>query len=263
LLKGNFRSSVRRALFMGSVVIFLGAVLYPCSSSAALKQVFDQTYPFASGGTLLLDNVNGSVQVDGWNKEAIEVRAVKLAGGSAEDLDQVQIDVEGCSRELSVRTRYPKGTGADVLVEYHVYVPYRILLGAVHTVNGSVLVRGVDGKGELRSVNGNVEVVDSAGRFSEHTTNGNVRMELRRLEEGNPVDIATVNGSVTVGLPADADADLKVLSFNGDFDSELPIGSTHMTSPRGFRGRIGSGGSEVSVRTTNGGVHLFLERPRI
>ncbi len=64
-------------------------------------------------------------------------------------------------------------------------VPYRVLLGAVGTVNGSVRVgKGVEGGGDLRSVNGNVEIVESSGRFSAKTTNGDLRLELRHLRNG-------------------------------------------------------------------------------
>ena len=111
-------------------------------------------------------------------------------------------------------------------VEYHVHVPYRVLLGSIGTVNGSVLVRGVDGGGDLRSVNGNVEVLNSAGRFSAKTTNGDLRLELHEVLDGAPMNLETVNGSVILGLPCDAKANLKVLSMNGEFHSELPVTST-------------------------------------
>ena len=88
--------------------------------------------------------------------------------------------------QVAVHTRYPQGEGAEVAVEYHVRVPYRVLLGSIETVNGSVTVRGVEGGGELRSVNGNVEVFDSSGRFSEKTTNGNLRLESAPVDGRRP-----------------------------------------------------------------------------
>jgi len=141
--------------------------------------------------------------------------------------------------------------GGEVAVEYHVHVPYRVLLGNVETVNGSVTVRGVEGSGELRSVNGNVEVTESTGRFSEKTTNGNVRLELRQLSDGGPMNLETVNGSVVLGLPSTARANLKVLSMNGDVYSELPVTST-AGSPgaRAFQAKLGAGGGQISVRTS-------------
>jgi hypothetical protein len=239
------------------------AALCLAAPGFARSQVFEHNYPLPSGGSFTLENVNGSVQVDGWEKEEVEVRAVKVAQNDPQDLERVEIDVQSCPAHLLVRTKYPKGEGVAVSVDYHIHVPYRVLLGSVETVNGSVLVRGIEGTGALRSVNGNVEVLNSSGRFSARTTNGNLRLELRRLTDGGPMAIETVNGSVALGLPANARADLKILSMNGEFSSELPVASQGSLTTRSFHGRIGSGGGEVSVRTINGGIRLFLEPPGI
>src|SRR6201997_4419691 len=207
------------------LLLFVGVVLFaaPSFGSVANRQTFEHSYPLAPGGSFLLENVNGSVQVEGWDRDEVEVEAVKTADSDGQDLERVKIDVDSVPGQVSVHTRYPKGEGVEVAVEYHVHVPYRVLLGSIGTVNGSVSVSGVDGGGDLRSVNGNVEVLNSSGRFSAKTTNGNLRLELRRLSEGAPMDIETVNGSVTLGLPSDAHADLDVLNMNGNFSSELPM----------------------------------------
>jgi DUF4097 and DUF4098 domain-containing protein YvlB len=130
-------------------------------------------------------------------------------------------------------------------------------------VNGSVRVRGVEGSGALRSVNGNVEVYDAAGRFSARTTNGNIRVQLRDLPNGSPMSIETMNGSVVLALPADADAELDVRSLNGDFASDLPLLLKGAEGQREFRGRLGRGGAEVRVRTVNGGIRVVEARPTI
>lgn len=223
-------------------------------------QVFEQSYPLHSGGSFLLENVNGSVEVDGWDRDEVEVRAVKVAAKGTQDLSQVQIEVESQPKQVLVHTRYPKGEGADVAVEYHVYVPSKILLSHVETVNGSVLVHGVDGSGALHSVNGNVEVLKSAGRFSAKTTNGNVRVELSSLGDGAPMNVETVNGSVVLGLPSSARANLNILNLNGEFSSELPVTSTTtMSGARVLRGKLGMGGGEISVRTINGTIRLVRQ----
>jgi DUF4097 and DUF4098 domain-containing protein YvlB len=248
---------------LGNSVLLAAGLMLIASTSFAGEPIFQQTYPLAAGGSFLLENVNGSVQVEGWDRNEVEVRAMKLTTKSQADADGVKIDVENDPGQVAVRTRYPQGQSGEVAVEYHVFVPTRVLLSGVDTVNGSVRVSGVDGGGDLRSVNGNVEVVDSSGRFSAKTTNGNLRLELRRLSEGAPMDIETVNGSVTLGLPSDAHADLNVLNMNGSFSSELPI-TAKDGSPSGrvFRAKLGTGGGEILVRTVNGGIHLFLEGPR-
>ena len=248
---------MRRAIWALAILFCLSAPAF------ADDQIFDQTYPLPQGGTFMLENVNGSVQVDGWERDDVEIRAIKTAHRNREDLDRVKIEVETQPGEVAVRTRYPQGTGVDVSVDYRVRVPSRVLLAGVETVNGSVAVRGVDGSGRLRSVNGNVEVLDSSGRFSARTTNGNLKLELRHLPEGAPMALETVNGSVVLALPSDAQAALNVRSMNGDFHSDLPVVTQGTFSVRAFRGRLGSGGSEISIRTVNGGIRVLLERPSV
>ena len=245
-------------------LLLLAALASVCGSSFAYDETFHHVYPLTKGGSFVLENVNGSVHVDGWDRDEVEVSAVKTGTSEARDVQQVKIEVDHSTPgQIAVHTRYPKGEGAEVAVEYHVHVPYRVLLGSVGTVNGSVIVRGVEGGGELRSVNGDVEVSNSSGRFSEKTTNGDIRLELRELMAGGPMNLETVNGSVLLGLPAGARADLKVLSMNGDVYSELarPRGAGTV-APHSFKTKLGTGGGEISVRTVNGGIRL-LQSPGV
>jgi DUF4097 and DUF4098 domain-containing protein YvlB len=250
-------------LVMRGVLVLAGVAALSVPSRAA-DETFHHVYPLGAGGSFALENVNGSVHVEGWDRDEVEVSAVKTGTSEAKDVQQVKIEVDNSKpNQISVHTRYPKGQGAEVAVEYHVHVPYRVLLGSVGTVNGSVVVRGVEGGGDLRSVNGNIEVSDSSGRFSEKTTNGDIRLELHQLIEGGPMNLETVNGSVLLGLPAGAKADLKVLSMNGDVYSELPIPRTAgAPAPHSFKAKLGTGGGEISVRTVNGGIRL-LQSPGV
>jgi DUF4097 and DUF4098 domain-containing protein YvlB len=205
--------------------------------------------------------VNGSVQVEGWDRDEVEVRAVKIDEKNPDDIDGVKIDVQTAPGQVAVRTRYPQGESGEVAVEYHIYVPNHVLLSGVGTVNGSVRVTGVDGSGQLRSVNGNVEVLNSSGRFSAKTTNGNLDLELRQLGDGMPMDLETVNGSVMLGLPTDVRADLDVASMNGDFSSELPVTATvGSIIGREFRAKLGTGGDQIMVHTINGRIRLVRQR---
>jgi hypothetical protein len=260
--KNTWRAMPRLRRIAGcGVTLAAGLVLLACTSFAG-DQVFQQTYPLAPGGSFLLENVNGSVRVEGWDRNEVEVRAVKMAERNPENVDDVKIDVESNPGQVAVRTRYQQGQSAEVAVEYHVFVPNWVLLSGVGTVNGSVSVSGVSGGGDLRSVNGNVEVLNSSGRFSAKTTNGNLHLDLRQLGEGAPMDIETVNGSVTLGLPSDARANLNVLNMNGKFSSELPMTSTAGSpAARAFRAKLGTGGGEILVRTVNGGIRLVLQHP--
>ncbi len=248
-----------------ALALFAGVLFFCLPSFANTEQVFNESYKLSSGGQFQLDNVNGSVQVEGWDRDEVEVRAVKTSQADLRDLDEVKIEVDSKPGTLAVHTRYPDSQSAEVAVEYHIKVPNRTLLACVTTVNGSLRVRGVNAGGDLKSVNGNVEVTDSSGRFSAKTTNGDVHMELRKLNEGAPMNLETVNGSVVLGLPSNASADLKVANMNGDLYSDFPVTSTEaLPGARAFHGRLGhGGGGPISVRTVNGGIRLLLEHPGV
>jgi DUF4097 and DUF4098 domain-containing protein YvlB len=243
-------------------LVVLAAAAILAGSAFAFDEVFERTYPLSPGGTFELQNVNGSVIVTAWERNEVEIHAVKSARQS-QDLPRVQIEVQARPGKITVETHYPQGEGVGVSVEYRVRVPRRVLLGHVTTVNGAVRVSGVEGAGELRSVNGDVEALDSAGRFRARTTNGSIRLELRHLEGEGPVSAETVNGSVYLALPAGAGGDLDVRSWNGDFRSELPVTLEGALGAREFHGRMGAGGAAIRIRTVNGSVRIVNLRATI
>lgn len=248
----------RRNLFATAFLLVL------CAAPVfALDQVVEKRYPLAPGSGLELTNINGSVRIDAWERDVVEIRAVKSTRRDPSDLDRVQIEIRSGADGLTVHTRYPEDAGVDVSVDYHLRVPARVRLTRIETVNGNLRVAGVEGTGRLRSVNGNVELYDGAGRFSARTTNGNVRIELRRLEAGAPMALETVNGSVVIALPPDAGAELDVSSSNGDFLSELPLVAERADTGGGFRARLGRGGGLLQVRTVNGGIRVVTARPSV
>ncbi|HEU5410146.1 MAG TPA: hypothetical protein VFU57_03930 [Candidatus Acidoferrales bacterium] len=251
------------ALRVGLVALALltcGIYAAPARGANA-EQVFDRMYPLRQGGAFALANVNGGVQIEGWDREQVEVKAVKTALHQSEDLNRVQIEVQSDGDQLGVNTKYPSGSGVQVTVEYEIHVPYRLRWAAVSTVNGNVHVQGVTGAGTLNSVNGNVEVVDSEGRFSGITTNGDVRMQLRSLPQGAPVSLRTINGSVVLSIPQGMNLDVRVVNRNGDFRSDFPLATLGAYTSSRFSGRLGSGGGEVFMSTVNGAIRLMNGRP--
>ena len=209
-----------------ALVLLAGVLCFCLPSFANTDEVFNESFKLSSGGHFQLDNVNGSVQVEGWDRDVVEVRAVKSSQTDARELKEVKIEVEShpgtvdgahalsLDRERRSRRRIPHPRSKSHAARL------------VQTVNGSLRVRGVNGGGELKSVNGNVEVTDSSGRFSAKTTNGDLKLELRGLIDGAPMNLETVNGSVVLGLPSNASADLKVRNMNGDLYSDFPVTST-------------------------------------
>jgi DUF4097 and DUF4098 domain-containing protein YvlB len=254
-------TKMRRMLW--ALVMVMGGLGIAAHAGQAAETQFDRVLPLPPGGQFALENVNGSVQVTGWEREAVEIEAVKTGEHDAAELDLVKIDVQSNADRIAVHTIYPAGEGVAVAVEYHIRVPYRVWLTDVETVNGSIRVRGVQGAGELRTVNGDVRVVNSSGRFSGQTTNGDVHFELKQMPEGAPMKVSTVNGSVLLELPSNAAASLHVQNLNGGFVSEFPIRSKTSDGSRIFRGTLGAGGGDLYLSAMNGSIRLVIDRPTV
>lgn len=255
---------LRKRLFVSALFAFLlsftGAPAF-----AALSQQFDQTYPLQPGGTFELQNVNGPVEVQGWDRDVVEVRAVKIAKHKESDLERVTIEVSAQRSAISVSTHYPQDEGVEVAVEYLIHVPHSVRIEHLATVNGTLSVAGVAAVDDLHSVNGNIEVYDGGGNVHAHTTNGNIHLELAHFREGDGVGASaeTTNGSLLVALPADTQAEVETRCLNGNFFSELPVSMQTTLKPREMRGNLGKGGAPIKLRTINGGIRIVTLRATV
>jgi len=109
--------------WMSLFVVILAAAW--ATPSYAISKDFNQTYPLKSDGSFELQNVNGTVDVQGWDRDEVEVRAVKTAKQRESDLDRVSIDVDAKPGAVSISTHYPQNEGVEVVVEYKIRVPQR------------------------------------------------------------------------------------------------------------------------------------------
>jgi hypothetical protein len=248
--------------WLAGIIVFAAAAI--CGAPAhAYEQAYEKTVPLAAGGSLHLENVNGSVDVRAWDRAEVQIYAVKRASRSDEDLSLVNIDVDATLGRVNIVTHYPADQGVDVSVDYRIRVPRRVLLENISTVNGTIHVTDVDGGGKLHTVNGDVDVMDCAGGFSARTTNGDIHEELRVLTTKASVELESMNGSILVALPASAGAELDAQSLNGDFHTEKPVVMNGAFSHGSFRGKLGVGGAPLRIRTVNGGIQIAVWKPSV
>ena len=233
------------------------------ASCFAITKEFNQSYPLQPGGTFELQNVNGTVDVQGWDRDTIEIHAVKTAKQKESDLELVSIDVDARPGVVSVATRYPQNEGVEVVVEYTVRVPHCAHVDHLGTVNGTLRVSGVERVQDLRTVNGNIEVYDGGGSVHARTTNGSVHLELLHIQDKNGAIAETTNGSVLLAVPADTQADLEARCLNGNFFSELPVMFESTLRPREMHGKLGSGGVPIRLHTVNGAIRLVALRSTV
>jgi hypothetical protein len=259
----------------GALCLAVLALAAPAARAATARETVDETFAFEAGALLTLDNVNGSVRLETWDREEIRVVAEKktraASSGRAEDLlDALEVRMEPTGRGLTIETRHPRpsdgvfswmfGGGGDGQVEYRITLPRRADLD-VTTVNGGVEIVGVSGRLRLRSTNGRIDVEDGGGSVDAATTNGGIVAELWELSGVDDLSLRTTNGGIRLSLPADAGAELSAHTTNGSIETDLPLrihGRLHRTR---IEGTLNSGGPQLDLSTTNGSIRIASLSP--
>ena len=125
-----------------------------------------------------------------------------------------------------------------------------------NTVNGGVVVRNASGPVRANTVNGGVDVNTAVGPVTAETVNGNVDARMVSLQGDDDMDFKTVNGSVSIYVPARFDANFRFDTVHGGIDSDFPMTISGKWGPRHAAGTIGNGGRDIRASSVNGSIEL-------
>ena len=258
------------------------------AEAAQKKQVTEKVFPFEPGGTLRIKSQNGHITIETWSEPKASIQITRIAKANEEKqvdalLKEMQAEVTLSPGGIEILSRFPKRTESvgfwDVLgqrvtsmnIHYHVKVPARTgleiettngdlqirgIAGVVsgRTVNGSVEVRRTKGTVEVASTNGSIRLAGIEGSASAETTNGTIEAEVPRVDADGRILLSTTNGSVTASLPSDLGADIDAETTNGRVRIGYPVQRHAGSTARALHAKIGDGGVNLTLRTTNGNI---------
>jgi hypothetical protein len=231
---------------------------------------FAETSPFhwrgsvAQGRAIELRSINGDIIVEGYDGSEVEVTAsvadepgasAPVAMRTVEHENGVTVcavdpnNAAACLPGSDVKEA-PKGTG--VRVDFTVRVPRGVgVIG--RTVNGRVEAQKLDADVEAYTVNGKI-YISTRGSAQARTINGSIFASL-----GNPFwrsnrEFSTVNGSITLDLPAKTSTAVHAQTVNGRVMSAFRLRNVARMSEKVMDGLIGCGGSRLRLKTVNGSI---------
>lgn len=226
---------------------------------------FEQTYPLNANGKVSVSNINGSITVETWDSPQVKLQYVKT-GGNKESLSQVDINIEARQEAFRVETDYgsyndrkQRGYGSSdrLQVEYRLTVPRTAVLDEIETVNGSINISNAANTTKASAVNGQIKATNLRGTTNLSTVNGTVEADFDQLQKGSKISLDTVNGTVNLTIPSDADAILKADTVNGKIDNDfgLPVRKGKYVG-KDLYGRIGSGDVLIKLSSVNGELSM-------
>jgi len=228
---------------------------------------FDWSGSIAQGDAIEIKGINGDLIASVATGNTVMVTAAKE--GLENDPAEVHIDVVTHEGGVTICAVYPDAPGQpanecapgddghltaqdnDVTVTFWISVPAGVdFVG--ETVNGSVSADDLESDAFATTVNGNV-TVGTTQLAAAQTVNGSITIDIGLTDWGRDLAFLTVNGHVTVEVPAATNADVRLTTANGTISSDFPL---TQVAPGDVRGTIGSGGRFLRLTTVNGNVML-------
>lgn len=210
-------SSIKRLSFLAfAIALFAG------STSLAQPRTTSGTAALDADGTVMIDNHEGSITVDTWDRAEVKYEAVVQPEDGAEHPEATTVRVTEDQNRFTIRTEYDEtkadgdgwswfgGGGQNVMpVAYTLTVPRSAALEVddhesemqitnlsgdlgVETHEGSITVRNQSGGAMLTSHDGPITVEDHSGSLDIETHDSHIR--LRSI--GGDVEIDTHDGKI-------------------------------------------------------------------
>lgn len=203
-----------------------------------------------AGQTFEVINTNGNVGASRASGDAGRVEGIR--GGSVDD-HELFIEVVDYADGATVCALYARDKspgrchrggvssqfgnwwhgGHRAKINFDVQVPRGVRFNVL-TTNGSVHCLNLDSVVEAATTNGDVEV-STTQWASARTTNGSVRVSMGDAKWSGELNLTTTNGGI---------------------QTDFPITVQGRWGPKSLSGTVGSGGRELKVATTNGGIEL-------
>jgi hypothetical protein len=256
---------MRRKLIVLLSVTILAVTLAPLTDAGQQRKHADdreftereeikQTYQLEPGARVELSAISGPVDVETTNSNTAEVHIVKM-GETRADLDCYKIAIEHTPSSLIMRHRHERsGDCQNIRAKQQVTLrlPRNVNL-KLSGISGPVTVGEIDGGLRLSGISGRVDVAQALGYSEISGISGVVSISIPRLSERG-IRVSGISGKVELRLASDLNADLNVSGINGDINAAASNVSLNKIGHSKFAGRVGSGGSVISVSGISGSV---------
>jgi DUF4097 and DUF4098 domain-containing protein YvlB len=202
------------------------------------------------------------------DKKSREEKEKKIAGMKQLSGSSSGLEVEEEDNVVQINTQSWKAA-TDLIIQ----VPRATSLEVRSTMDGAVVVEGVNGEIDINNINGPVTLTNVSGNTLVHTVNGDITVALARVAAEKPLSFSTMNGDIDVTLPADVKANLKMKSEQGEIYSDFDINMTRqpakseasekseqgkyrITFDKSLYGLVNGGGQEIGFNTFSGNIYI-------
>jgi len=189
------------------------ALLLPALSLPALAAMrpFSAQKPADPTGTVEVVNVEGSIEISGWDQPTVEVTGT--IGDKVE-----RVDVTSAPNRITVRVVLPAGNNTSMRDDYEAHLKIRVPQKSaleVSLVSADLRIGGVSGNQRLQTVSGDISGDGSSGDLQVNTVSGDVHLVAHH---GHNAQLKTVSGDLNV---SGTGGEVQLNSVSGDANLTL------------------------------------------
>jgi len=214
-----------------------------------------------AGKSIEIRGINGSIHAEPAVGDNVDVIAYK--SGSEFDPAEINVQVMEHDGGVTICAVYPgrdghsgdcgaPGDKTDIQVDFTVHVPPGVRFVG-RTVNGLVEAHALRSDTEAHTVNGNLRLSTLCSARGD-TVNGSIEASVGRITSA--MKFTTVNGAITLEMPARSSARVRANTLNGHILTNFPLAVRHKDVGQSTDASIGTGGPELRIDTVNGSINL-------
>jgi len=258
-LKGILLFSLCLGLWSSCII-----ALYDFPSSTAVQpfEEFQRFLPFPPGGTLSLQNGDGTIEIVGWEDPECEVYAERRIPRSKERRLRIlkfdhyipKIDIDSFESFIKIQTIPAPAEEASNIVDYFIRVPEAVILKDIINRKGDILIADLYGEVYAETLEGNVTVDNYSGSLHVSVEIGNVEASLIDLRSEDEIALSSNQGQITLYLRPDVSAKLELFAPNGEIINEFATEDPSHQQTSSLV--LGEGIARISITVENGNITL-------
>jgi hypothetical protein len=260
-------SRLKTPLFALSITILAGAAF---GQSREIRK----TVPLDRDGRVIIDTFKGSIDIQTWNEQSVEIVAKIEADPQGDDqedrVERTKVRVYGSDRRVEIESDYSDSDyheggffgfffGGGTIVLPYVHYDLKIPRGATLDIEdhkSEIRIRGLEGDLTLATHKGHAVIDRFSGGARIETHKGDIRIDFASLMR--PSNLETYKGEIEVFVPAGAS--FRVAGDLGE-DARLDSEFAMVTHSFGDEERIsadvnGGNGPEIWIESYKGTIRL-------
>lgn len=216
-----------------------------------------RTLPLPEGRAVTIEVTVGSVRIDGWDRDEIEI-AVERHVPAPADQARLPIIIDDTPARVVIRAvQAPGETDAALRVAITIRVPRAALIERVQVMEGRIALNGLHGSISADLRRGPIAAADVSGSVRLETGIGPVTLSAARLSPAGVLRLRTFNGDLRLQLSErPADARILALALNGSISSTIPLTMKDTWGPRWGEATLGRGQPVISLDVVTGTIEI-------